>query len=281
MKNIIFVFLFFLCSQSCPAQYYYQDIYSTQQVNTKHQLYKKAGVDQLQIKSFNPFKIMNKGFLVTRNISDNFLKITSTSLTQMNGRTHVSSYYDSLGRIIESSDSSENSQTITTYQYDSSGSLHSIVFLSNSDTGSKNPGFMETHHYYYNSSGKLIKMIRDIGMGDSSSIIFSRDSLGRIIQEVEFKGERQIQNFHYQYDPLGNLTDIYHYVPFKSTPLPDFMFDYNQKNQLIKMLTIKTDSKDYHVWKYQYNEKGLPTQESCFDRGKVLLGDMEYFYHYR
>ena len=60
---------------------------------------------------------------------------------------------------------------------------------------------------------------------------------------------------------------------------PDFIFEYNRQNQLIKMVAVEEGmSGDYYNWLYVYGDEGLKIIEKCFSRENILLGYFEYEY---
>jgi hypothetical protein len=45
------------------------------------------------------------------------------------------------------------------------------------------------------------------------------------------------------------------------------------------MLVVPEGSNDYQKWLYEYDDKGLKTKESCFNKKKELMGRIEYSYN--
>jgi hypothetical protein len=62
--------------------------------------------------------------------------------------------------------------------------------------------------------------------------------------------------------------------------LPDYNFEYDASGKLSQMTVVNMETGDYLVWKYGYDEKGLPQREDCSGKEKTLLGMIRYTYEY-
>jgi hypothetical protein len=57
------------------------------------------------------------------------------------------------------------------------------------------------------------------------------------------------------------------------------MFEYNDTNQLIKMVVVPEGMPgNYQTWRYTYNESGLKVVEQCFNRQREMVGKATYSY---
>jgi len=44
------------------------------------------------------------------------------------------------------------------------------------------------------------------------------------------------------------------------------------------MTTVNGETASYTIWRYTYDDKGLPIQEECYGKKKELLGTVRYKY---
>jgi len=113
---------------------------------------------------------------------------------------------------------------------------------------------------------------------ESSDILFALDEQGRISIEKEINSGKSV---YYYYDSKSNLTDIVRENERTGKMLPDYMFEYDEKNRLIKMLNTEDGSSNYLVWLYFYNENGLKSTEKIYSKERKLIGRLEYTYKMR
>ena len=91
---------------------------------------------------------------------------------------------------------------------------------------------------------------------------------------------------YYFYDDQHRLTDITRYNVKADRLLPDFMFTYDDNNQVIQRITVVSSARipDYFTWRYGYDAKGLKTKEVLYgkkkDSGDDLKGKIEYSYSF-
>jgi hypothetical protein len=62
--------------------------------------------------------------------------------------------------------------------------------------------------------------------------------------------------------------------------LPELYFNYDQDGLVLEMFTLQS-GKDNLTWRYQYDDHGLRSTETCFDNKKTPLGRITYQYTYR
>ena len=120
-------------------------------------------------------------------------------------------------------------------------------------------------------------MLRIRNGKDSALIDFVQDERGNITDEIE-PGVNG-RHYYYYYDDKNRLTDIVKYNAVKGALKPDFIFEYNRQNQLVKMIAIEEGmSGDYNTWQYVYGDEGQRIIEKCFSKENILLGYFEYEY---
>ncbi len=80
------------------------------------------------------------------------------------------------------------------------------------------------------------------------------------------------------HDTDNRLTDIVRYGLKAQRLLPDDVFDrqYGVGGRLSSMLVVPEGSNDFQKWFYEYDEKGLKTNDACYNRRSQLLGKIEY-----
>jgi hypothetical protein len=63
--------------------------------------------------------------------------------------------------------------------------------------------------------------------------------------------------------------------------LPDIMFEYDDSKRIIqKTIVLSTNTRDYIMWLYIHDDRGLKTKEALFNKDKELRGRIEYTYSY-
>jgi hypothetical protein len=79
---------------------------------------------------------------------------------------------------------------------------------------------------------------------------------------------------------LNRLTDIVRYNKKANRLLPDILFYYDDNNRLIQRMTILSmTNRDYLIWRYAFDEKGLKTKEALFNKKQELQGRIIYTYN--
>jgi hypothetical protein len=74
------------------------------------------------------------------------------------------------------------------------------------------------------------------------------------------------------------LTDIVKFNLKVEKMLPEFLFEYDENNQISKMTQIPFGSSNYFVWHYAYGEKNLKIADFCYSKKGELQGKTEYSY---
>jgi hypothetical protein len=289
MKNL-FLVIASMFTLTLNAQYYYNDIMGTQEINNKMKTFIAAKVQSVTAAGFDPQGRKTNDFNEWQDVQNNgsVLKITTR-----NGQNVTRTYYqfDNKTRLVNARDSSADIQSITTYTYDAMDNILNIK------TATKDPlhEFDQTkeRQWQYSPEGKPEKMLLIVNGTDSIEYLLTLDEQKNVKDEMMFhRGGSQNQiyytyeqhKFYYFYDDQNRLTDLTRYSAKIDRLLPDFMFEYDDSNRVIQRITVlsnvRYDTKrpDYLIWRYGFNEKGLKTKEVLYSKEKELKGKIEYSY---
>ncbi|MFY0254217.1 RHS repeat domain-containing protein [Chitinophaga sp. 30R24] len=257
------------------SQFYFQDIYNTQQTMATMALLKGNKVKIQMVQTLDANMETDRDFRCERSLSPTQMK--SQTQSSATGYSAMTSSFSGKGQLTKTSDSTSASVTITLYRYNNQGKLQYIN--SSSTTRDNKMHFEETRSYSYDTAGHLQQMIQKKGVnGDSALVLFNTDSSGNVIEEIERRPGTPVKHTYYNYDKSGHLTDVYRYQPTKQRMLPDYIFEYNEQGQLTKMTTVNAQTSSYTIWQYEYQPNGLPLRETCYGKGKELLGLVKYSY---
>jgi len=276
MKNIFTVISILFSSVLLNAQYYYKDIIGTQEVNQTIRLYLDNKVLSAEATGSDGDGIKNSDFSETHNFfaDRNLLKIASRNKTIITNQYYR---FDTKGLLTSISDTSSSVISVTTYSYDNKNNPVSIKNIASDADDSIYVN--EVHQWFYNDEGKPVKMLRIVNNSDTTDIRFTLDGKGNVTEELPFVKKISREKTYYYYDVKNRLTDIVRFNVKARRLLPDYMFEYSDKNQVVqKITTLPTMGLGYLIWRYVYDDKGLKTKEASFNRDKVLTGKIEYSY---
>ncbi len=273
---ITFVTLFLSSSKQVAAQFYYKDIWTNQQLIKEIGLLKNENIRNVSIKSFDDDGESSEGFYCERKINKNFTKSEMISRSNITQQSLLTSFYNENELLTKTVDSTQTSLARSEYQYDNKGRITMIINFTKAND--EQGGITETHQYIYNAAGKPEKMIRRRNNADLSVINFTIDDKGNVIEEEEITKGRKGRKFFYYYDDKNRLTDIVHYNTRAKRLLPDYIFEYNQLNQVKQMISTSDNTSNYFIWKYTYNDQRLRESEKCYSKERRLLGSIQYVY---
>ena len=276
MKNLLtpfFTFLVFFAN----SQFYYNDILSTEELNLRMKNYRDNKINSVNATAFSSEGVKNTDFIELQEIKENgrLLKISSFS---ENIKTTVLYRFDDNGRLINQTDSAANgAKSVFDFKYDNAGKLMSVLNkVSDPDNGVR---VTEDHYWLYNSSGKPEKMWKIVNKKDSTLYLFSLDERNNVADEIETRNKIRRDSVLYYYDAQNRLSDIVRYNKKAGRLLPDFMFEYDDKNRVVQKISTVTDVRiAYIIWRYQFDERGLKVKEALFNRYKQQTGRIEYRY---
>jgi YD repeat-containing protein len=228
------------------------------------------------LKSFDEDGSPSKGFFCKKSVSRDYRKIEMGSRSPVTAPSLLISEFNDNGKLVSTVDSSDISVTRVRYERDPTGKLLAVF----STVTSRDDDFInvitEEHFYSYDSKGLPEKMVVVKNGKDSSLILFSKDDRDNISIE---KNTRTGKTYYYYYDDNDRLTDIVTENNITGKLLPDFLFEYDEKGRVSKMMNTEEGlGGNYYFWLYSYNEKDLRSEEKVYSRERTLLGRIEYLY---
>ena len=274
MKYFFFYLLVIFFSTQGNAQFYYFDIIGTKQTNTLYKQVRVAAYKKITGISYNGSE-PSKDFVLEQTISKDGKTILTRSASVGSTETFFTGYYD-VDRIVKSADSGKNAITTVQYEYDSTGKLQSINSVSNDFDGTFTN--TEDHLWSYNQKGLPEKMLKIKNMVDTTVVSFIYDEENQVAEERWTKSNRSIETYYYYYNQKKQITDIVRYNRKAKAMLPDFIFEYNNIDQLSQMTQTQSGSANYLIWRYTYNDQGLKVREVAYNKEKELMGRIEYSY---
>ncbi len=276
MKKIgLLLFLFCAIGLVSPAQYYYKDILSNNQLMTDMTAYKLNKVKVINIKSFEDDGSPSEGFFCQKRFSKDYGKAELFTRSNISGASLLTSTFNNKGQLLRTHDSSIISVTTNVYSYDASGRISSILSTVRSQDDDFTNEIVEEHIYSYNDQDKPLQMIRVKNRKDSTVILFAPDEQGNVGIEKDTKTGTK---FFYYYDAKKRITDIVQANDLKTGLVPDYIFEYNNSAGLLSQMTTTEEGGNYYfVWKYTY-DNGLRVKEKCYSKERRLMGSIEYEY---
>ena len=274
MKYFFFYLLVIFFSTQGNAQFYYFDIIGTKQTNTLYKQVRVAAYKKITGISYNGSE-PSKDFVLEQTISKDGKTILTRSASVGSTETFFTGYYD-VDRIVKSADSGKNAITTVQYEYDSTGKLQSINSVSNDFDGTFTN--TEDHLWSYNQKGLPEKMLKIKNMVDTTVVSFIYDEENQVAEERWTKSNRSLETYYYYYNQKKQITDIVRYNRKAKAMLPDFIFEYNDMDQLSQMTQTQSGSANYLIWRYTYNDQGLKVREVAYNKEKELMGRIEYSY---
>ena len=260
------------------AQYYHKDILSNKQALKEKNLLQDLKIKKVIVHSFEGNRSESEGFFCEKKITKDYRQIETYTKSYITGRSILTSSYNENGLLVQSMDSSDIAVSASLYNYDAKGNIVTITSRSHSFDDDFATSLTEVHQYRYDEKNRPVQMLRIRNGNDSGLIDFVQDERGNITDEIEpgINGK----HFYYYYDDKNRLTDIVKFNTVKAALKPDFIFEYNRQNQLIKMVAVEEGmSGDYYNWLYVYGDDGLRIIEKCFSKENILLGYFEYEYN--
>ena len=278
MKDIAVVIFVIFYSVSLHAQYYYQDIVGTKELNQMIQLYLKNKVRTVEAAGFDGDGVQNSDFSETHQFFPNLdlLKISSRNKTDVSNEFYR---FNAKGLLVTITDSASSLVSKTSYDYDDRGNPVRIANVVNDANDSVYES--EVHQWFYNADGKPVRMFRIVNTIDTTDVRFTLDSKGNVIEELPFVKKISREKIYYYYDAKNRLTDIVRFNTKAGRLLPDYMFEYSANNELAqKITTLSAAGTGYLIWRYAYDDRGLKTTEASFNRNKELTGKIKYSYQF-
>ena len=284
MKVVLFAFGLFVAITSAKSQYYFTDIVSHRQSDYQYKQLIAAKVTHMQAVSYGKDSTtVSTTFTLEQDIIDGGKKVITKTTLANSGTTIIENNYINDQLITSINSIVQPLSTVvtkTTYTYNSDqGEILSIV--SNSlDTIASVSGFSERHIWQYNDKNKPTKMLNIKNNSDTLTVLFTYDEKGNVAEEKWFRKGQTIEKYYYYYDNDGLLTDVVRFNDRVGKLLPDFVYEYDDNANIIKMTQTIKGGTDYFIWKYTYNDKNLKATESCYTRKNELQGKVVYEYSF-
>ena len=277
MKELIGLFSFVTFALTALGQYYYKDIIVSKETTEKWKDYKESNVKSINISSFEGNGQPTEGFIGKISIAGDFSQISTYTRSDENQASTLIAKYNAQGLLINTVDTSDRFESITQYIYDDQGHVTSIMNSSlETDNQVKES---EEHIWKYDQNGIPQVMLKVKENRDTAYVRFIADGKGNITEEREVHNQDSLPAIYYYYDDQNRLTDVVRYNERAKRLLPDYIFDYGNKSRITSMLVVP-EGNDYQKWIYEYNDRGLKDRETCYGKGKELLGRIEYEYNY-
>jgi hypothetical protein len=274
MKSIGLLLLGLALSAGAFAQYYYNDLITNRQTNQRYQDLIKQGVKRLTVRSYDNRSEELTDYRVVLEVNAAKRTLVTTTSNPETGNSRMEAVYNEKGWLIRTRDTSQNASNLTTYQYDNEGRLLTLDTKSLSD----NISTTEVHKWTYNAAGQPEQMIRILNNSDTTVVKFVLDENGNPVEEHVSRKKLPTTIHYYYYDNANRLTDIVRYNQKAQRLLPDYIFEYNENNQVKKMTLVPAGSNAYEQWFYQYLPNGLRRMELVYNKQQQLMGKLEYTY---
>ncbi len=274
MKTAICLATAIVLGFTTKAQFYYKDLVIPSRNSDLIKLYKAQNIHSVKLHSYESNGSATEGFEGEQIISSDYSTITTRTSSQVSSSSELTTFYDANGRIIRTVDTTDGSSSENNYVYKG----QQLVSVTNVSTSTGQSKEEETHLWTYNAAGKAEKMVKVKNSIDSTYYSFVPDEKSNVGEENGRRKGSVLPSVYYYYDDQGRLTDVVRYNKKAGRLLPDYMFEYNDKNQLSAMIVVPEGSDDYQRWVYEYDERGLKTKETCFNKRKQMLGRIEYAY---
>ncbi|HEY4936419.1 MAG TPA: hypothetical protein VII44_07555, partial [Puia sp.] len=218
------VFVFLMVANSARSQYYYKDIVLSRQNQDNWKSLREQKAREVDIVSIDANDEPTPGFTCTQKISSDFSSISTFTKSTDIPESTVTTYYNPIGRLVKTVDTSDTFKSTTEYSYNEAGELSSLL---NNSVETDNQIIATEKHVWIYEGGSLKQMIKIKGESDSTIVNLEKDEKGNIIEEKPVRAAQKLPSIYYYYDDQGRLTDIVRYNQKAGRLLPDYVFEYN------------------------------------------------------
>ena len=275
MRTITLLASFILIISSVQGQYYFKDLLLPKQTADQLQRYKSNKIRSVKATSAETGREQPDGLQVDQTFNNNYSEvITISRSSQMEGTTLIT-YYNADGLVSKTIDTTDGASSTTTYSYDASKKLK---VLENISASAGQATEKEEHLWSYNASGQPESMLKVRNGSDTTYISFVLDEKGNVVEEKSTRKGKEQLPYYYYYDDQNRLTDIVHYNPIAKRLLPDYIFEYDATGKIRSMLVVPPGGSDYQRWMYTYDNRGLKTKETVYNKNRQAMGMVEYRY---
>jgi YD repeat-containing protein len=272
-----FIIALLMAACSAKSQYYYKDIILSKQNQENWKSLRDQKAKEVNIVSLDANDEPTPGFTCTQKISSDFSSISTYTKSTDIPESTVTTYYNPIGRLIKTVDTSDTFKSVTEYFYNEAGQLSSLL---NSSVETDNQIMAVEKHVWIYENGSLKQMIKIKGESDSTIVRLEKDEKGNVVEEKPVHAGQSLPSTYYYYDEQGKLTDIVRYNQKAGRLLPDYIFEYNS-GHVSSMLFVPSGSTDYQKWLYSYKPNGLKESEICYDKKRQVVVKINYTYNLR
>jgi hypothetical protein len=271
--------LFVLLTTQINAQYYYKDVLINKETNSLNEKIRKAKITKLVVKSYHFDGEEVDDFLCEQEIENNGKHVVTITGSPFTGENHLHSFFTVQGQLLRSVDSNPTLVIQNNYEY--SANNLSKISITSFEPENKALRTTEIHQWFYDTKGVAEKLFLIKNNNDTTTVVFKKDSITQLVtDEIIKKKGKEVERYYYYYDAQKRLTDVVRFHPYKRKLLPELIFDYNDKNEVIKKTFFVSGTNDYTFWYYFYDKNGLKSEEQCFLKGNMLKGKLKYNYAY-
>ena len=260
------------------AQYFYKDIVGTKESAELIASYRNNNVRTVALSSYTINNTPLDNFLIRQEYIPGQQALRTITKTEYTPPSYLTSYIDANGRVIRTTDSADGIINTTTYQYNANGHLSAVLFTAGDTLTAVKT---DDHLWFYTQQNEVQKMLRIKNKKDTAVVSFKLDENGNVVEEQEKRRALTEEPYYYYYDKANRLTDIVRFNKKANRLLPEYMFEYSDKNQVIQRITVPQKSSDYLIWRYAFNDKGLKTKEVIFNKDREQTCKVEYSYTFQ
>ncbi|OHC85114.1 MAG: hypothetical protein A2546_14840 [Sphingobacteriia bacterium RIFOXYD2_FULL_35_12] len=254
------------------GQFYLNDIIGLKVSQEKYQMMRKSKINKIIGNSIEADGSNTKGFILNQELQIDGKKMTTTIANSSSSPEKITNIYE-LSKLKRTIVNKSSIETKTEYGYNENGALNKITSTT-IDSVQKKP-VTETHIWYYQPNGSPSKMIKFGNGMDTLTVELVSDSSGLIIEEYWFKKGKKIETYYYYYSN-NQLTDVVRFNIKANRLIPDFVYEYNQQNQLTSMIQISFNGSAVVHWTYTYHSNGLRETETARDKAKNIIAKITY-----
>lgn len=274
MKKLLFLGVLFF-SLTASAQYYYKDIIGTRESAELISGYRNNKVRTVTLNSYTVNNTPLNQFSIQQEFLPAQQALRTITKTEYTLPSYLTSYIDANGRVVKTTDSANGIVNTTIYTYNAAGNLSAVLFTAGDTLTAVRT---DNHIWQYDGQNRISKMLRIKNGRDTAIVSFKLDENGNVIEEQEKRRVSAEEPYYYYYNDNNRLSDIVRYNKNAGRLLPEFMFEYSDKGQVIQRYTIPPNSDDYLIWRFAYDNRGLKTKEVIFNKQKEQTGKVEYVY---
>jgi YD repeat-containing protein len=259
-----------LVHQTVWSQYYLNDCVGLTQSQEKYQLMRKHRIKLIEATSLEADGSATPGFILQQTLPTDGKKMITTIGQQNSPVETITNFYE-LSKLKKTVVKRLSLETKTEFFYNNKGLLEKLVSTT-IDSNQLMP-VSETHFWTYGTNGAPTQMLKWGNSIDTLQVHFLSDSTGLVLEEYWMKKGKTIETYYYYY-ANQRLTDVVRYNQKAKKLLPDFVYEYNDQNQLTQMAQF--DGKSMVYWTYTYDQNGLRASETARDKQKNILTKINY-----